>query len=229
MFMLITLLNDGTLMTIGYDRVFPSVRPQKWNLKGLFFVAAVLAGVACISSLIMLWAALDSWNESGWFYQLGLPPLCYGKVITMLYLKISISDFLTLFSSRTQDKYFFAYAPSRILMVGAVLSLATSTAVACLFPDSAPDLIPVRGLARGSTSRDHLLPLWVWMYCIFWWFVQDVAKVYTFRLMHKYDIFQYRTQNDANLPQNQIRQSGPEAEKQALLLAEKKQQGYGSH
>lgn len=33
MLMLITLLNDGTLISIGYDRVKPSHMPEKWNLK----------------------------------------------------------------------------------------------------------------------------------------------------------------------------------------------------
>ena len=34
MLMLITLLNDGTLISVGYDHVIPSPRPEKWNLKG---------------------------------------------------------------------------------------------------------------------------------------------------------------------------------------------------
>jgi hypothetical protein len=33
MLMLITLLNDGTLISIGYDRVQPSHMPEKWNLR----------------------------------------------------------------------------------------------------------------------------------------------------------------------------------------------------
>ena len=33
MLMLITLLNDGTLISIGYDNVKASPRPEKWNLK----------------------------------------------------------------------------------------------------------------------------------------------------------------------------------------------------
>ena len=33
MLMLITLLNDGTLISIGYDYVTPSKMPEKWNLK----------------------------------------------------------------------------------------------------------------------------------------------------------------------------------------------------
>ena len=33
MLMLITLLNDGTLISIGYDNVVPNPRPDKWNLR----------------------------------------------------------------------------------------------------------------------------------------------------------------------------------------------------
>jgi H+-transporting ATPase len=231
MFMLITLLNDGTLMSIGYDRVFPSPQPQKWNLRGLFFVAAVLAGVACISSLILLWAALDSWNESGVFYKLGLPPLCYGKVVSMLYLKISISDFLTLFSARTQDRWFFAYRPSHILLIGAILSLATSTIVACFFPDGHPDNIPVRGLARGEQARDRLLPLWVWIYCIFWWFIQDIAKVWTYKFMNHVDLFQFRSQNQPGgtlPPSRKKKDETREGDIQEPLIHDKKPEGYGT-
>jgi hypothetical protein len=32
MLMLITLLNDGTLISVGYDHVKPSHYPEKWNL-----------------------------------------------------------------------------------------------------------------------------------------------------------------------------------------------------
>eukprot|EP01084_Bolivina_argentea_P062887 114937_1 len=196
-FMLITLLNDGTLMAIGYDNVFPSPRPQRWNLRALFCVASVLAGVACISSLLMLWMALDSnygpHRDSSWFHALGLPPIQPGQVVTMVYLKISISDFLTLFAARTQEKWFFSYAPSRILLIGAGISLSISTCVAAFWPDGHPDKIKTVGLAHGPDTRHHLLPLWVWLYCIFWWFLQDAAKVLTYKIMDRFDLFQFRT------------------------------------
>jgi H+-transporting ATPase len=34
--MLITVLNDGTLITVAYDNVKPSKVPEKWNLKALW-------------------------------------------------------------------------------------------------------------------------------------------------------------------------------------------------
>lgn len=80
MLMLITLLNDGTLISIAYDRVTPSPRPEKWNLAVLFVTSAVLAAVACGSSLLLLWGALDSNNPDGWFAAWGLPGLQYGQV-----------------------------------------------------------------------------------------------------------------------------------------------------
>ena len=42
MLMLITLLNDGTLISIGYDNVKPSKYPNVWNLRVLFTVRRML-------------------------------------------------------------------------------------------------------------------------------------------------------------------------------------------
>ena len=69
------------------DNVIPNPRPDKWNLRAIFTVASVLAGVACISSLLLLWGALDSHNPRGIFRKFGLPSMPYGKIITMIYLK----------------------------------------------------------------------------------------------------------------------------------------------
>jgi H+-transporting ATPase len=200
MFMLITLLNDGTLMAIGYDRVVPQPRPQKWNLPALFFIAAVLAGVACVSSLLLLWMSLDSINdyENSWYFQMGLPPADYPHIISAIYLKVSISDFLTLFAARTQTKPFFAYGPSMVLMGGACGSLILSTCVAAFWPSSSPDDISTVGLARLSDGQpemasQRLMPIYVWLYCILWWFVQDWIKVLCYVWMDKFDIFNYRT------------------------------------
>ena len=196
MFMLITLLNDGTLMAIGYDNVLPSPRPQVWNLPALFFIASVLAGVACISSLLLLWMALDAHGRYGtsWFNAVGLPSPKYSQIITMIYLKISISDFLTLFSARTHEKWFFAFRPSAVLLVGALFSLAVSTIIASTYPsDTGGEGISAYGLAYGNSTPQHLMPLFVWIYCLVWWLLQDVIKVVTHKAMDYFDWFHYRT------------------------------------
>jgi hypothetical protein len=53
--MLITLLNDGALISIGYDKAKASKLPTVWNIKMLYLISSVLAGVALLSSLFRRW------------------------------------------------------------------------------------------------------------------------------------------------------------------------------
>lgn len=55
-----------------------------------------------------------------------------------------------------------------------------------VWPAGHTDGVEVEGLARGDYK---LWSLWVWLYCIVWWFVQDSCKVLTYYLIYKFDIF----------------------------------------
>jgi len=235
MFMLITLLNDGTLMAIGYDRVVPQPRPQKWNLPALFFIAAVLAGVACVSSLLLLWMSLDAladYNHS-WLSTYGIPPIAYSRIITAVYLKVSISDFLTLFSARTQNEAFFAYAPSRILTIAAASSLFVSTLAATFWPPGTIDGMHVAGLARafpGESMSDQskLLPLYIWLYCLVWWFIQDGSKMLAYRAMYRWDWFKYRTFMDVGDCPQQARRAVYADGMDVPMIDKASRGGYGT-
>eukprot|EP01038_Epipyxis_sp_PR26KG_P012334 gene12334-16543_t len=169
MLMLITLLNDGTLIAIGYDNVVPPSTPAVWNLKVLFVVGTVLASIACISSLLLLFLSLDSWQEHSFYNYIGLGGISYGQITTSIFLKVAVSDFLTLFSARAGENWFWTSKPAPILLVAASLALASSTFVACIWPMSRPDGIPTLGLER---KQPYILPVFIWIYCIFWWFIQ---------------------------------------------------------
>lgn len=186
MLMLITLLNDGTLISIGYDNVVPSRYPNVWNLRVLFTVASVLAFVALVSSLIILYLCLDSNRPGSLFMNWGIGGLRYGQITTVMYLKVSISDFLTLFSARTHDGFFWTSTPSYILIGAAFFALFLSTLLACVWPAGEVDNIAVLGLAERAPKA---MALYVWLYCIFWWFVQDAAKVLVYWYMEKYNTF----------------------------------------
>ena len=186
MLMLITLLNDGTLIAIGYDTATPSQYPEKWNLPVLFVVGSVLALVACLSSLLLLHFSLDSWKEGSIYQQVGIGGLSYGQITTSIYLKVSISDFLTLFSSRTGDDWFWSTRPAPILLAAGCFALGCSTVFACYWPETYPDRIFKLGL-------DHRRPLalscYIWIYCLVWWLIQDAAKVYTYYLLKHFNVF----------------------------------------
>ena len=201
MLMLITLLNDGTLISIGYDNVIPSKMPNVWNLKVVFTVASVLAFVALLSSLILLHWGLDSNNVGSVFNNVGLPGVEYGQLSCMIYLKVSISDFLTLFSARTHDGFFWSSRPSPILLGAAAFALTLSTILACAWPRVHLDGMLVEGM-KGA------LPFYVWLYCIFWWIIQDCAKVGLYKLMEKYNIFGINDSSTASIDHGKQYPSG---------------------
>ena len=68
-----------------------------------------------VSSLMMLDWALDSHNPGGVFQNAGLPALTFNQVQTTMYLKISLSDFLTVFAARTRGFFTERYV-ARILV-----------------------------------------------------------------------------------------------------------------
>ena len=182
MLMLITLLNDGTLITIAYDYAEASINPNKWNIPALFITSTVLGMVSCLSSLLLLWFLLTSHEPNGLFNKLGLGGVFYGQITTAVYLKVSVSDFLTLFSARTGPKFFWQIRPATILLMGGVIALTISSLLAIFWPTSEPDGILTEGLKTN-------MAVWgfVWLYCLVWWFIQDAAKVLTYHYMYKYN------------------------------------------
>ncbi len=186
MLMLITLLNDGTLITIGYDNAEAPEQPPKWNQMYIFAIATIQAAIACISSLVLLFILLDSWRDGSVLHQMGCGRLSYGKVTTAIYLKVSVSDFLTLFSCRAGGKWFWEIKPAAILVAGAFCALSVSTVIAMFWPRSSPDNILTEGLA---VSAPYLLVLYVWIWCIVWAFAVDAGKVFFHRYSVRVNLF----------------------------------------
>jgi len=186
MLMLITLLNDGTLITIGYDYAVAPKTPPKWNLPFLFSMAFVQAFVAMISSVNLLHILLHSWDENSLMRQLGLGGISYGKITSSVYLKVSVSDFLTLFSARAGGDWFFMVKPAPVLMCGAMVALTCSTCFAMFWPKSYPDGIQTEGLVE---SPPYMLEVFVWSWSLTWWLAEDAAKVFCRWIVTKYNIF----------------------------------------
>ena len=180
MLMLITLLNDGTLITIAYDFAEASKTPNKWNKAALLITSTVLGMVSCLSSLLLLWFLLTSHEPNGFFSKIGIGGVDYGQITTAVYLKVSVSDFLTLFSARTGPLFFWQIRPATILLCGGIIALTVSSLLSIFWPKSMPDGILTEGLQSN-------MPVFafVWFYCIFFWFLQDFAKVAAYRYMYK--------------------------------------------
>lgn len=63
----------------------------------------------------------------------GLGPISYGQVAAAIYLKVSLSDFLTLFSARTTS-FFFTIKPDIKLVFAAFAALGASTVLTSQWP-----------------------------------------------------------------------------------------------
>jgi H+-transporting ATPase len=126
---MIALLNDGTIVSIAYDNVTVGRLPEKWKLTVYCVVSVVLGSVAFVSSCILLLLGLDNMdaaNPSVFFSAFDIAPFSYGQVLTLLWFKVSISDYLTLWSSRT-DRLFFTRKPGKLLLVAFIVAVVTST------------------------------------------------------------------------------------------------------
>jgi H+-transporting ATPase len=200
MLMLITLLNDGTLITIAYDYARPNDTPDKWHLPALYLASSILGAVSCGSSLLLLYFLLDSWNSNSFFQSVGMQSVEYGQIITAIYLKVSVSDFLTLFSSRTGQKFFWQVTPGPLLVIGGFIALFISSILSIFWPMSTLDGIPVDGL-----RKDMGLFGFVWIYCLFFWFIQDFIKVLTFRWMYRTNFNNISTSGVVVLPDSALK------------------------
>eukprot|EP01047_Picozoa_sp_COSAG01_P049062 COSAG01_NODE_4827_length_4711_cov_3.478534_1_plen_1101_part_00 len=249
---LIAILNDGCIISIAYDTVVASPRPEAWRLPEVFVVSTVLGVVAVFSSIFLLWCGLtanapgshfeswglvslpgadtysvtrmdwqkagdgkplacpttgcswdmcspgyfestydssignittyhpQSWNRLNSTQQLDWqqPEYCfsYAELQTTLYMKISLSDFLTVAAARTRAP-FFSRAPGKELLVAAAGSMLTSTFISHFWNDlDLPDQSP---LPWGSLAI-------IWVYCLAWFVLQDIAKLFTYSVVEKF-------------------------------------------
>jgi len=167
----ITILNDGTIISVAYDNVEASKKPQSWNLPALCWISSVIGGIALVSSIVLLQLGLDSAKGGGGLVKLGFEALNYGEIQTMMYLKISLSDYGSLFNCRCKS-WMWSRAPSRIVVGACLLSVSCATIFAAYWPFGA-----------GMKSIKWPLIGFVWAYVIVWSVIQDVFKVANFKLL----------------------------------------------
>ena len=209
----ITILNDGTIITIARDKVIPGSTPEKWMLWHVITVATLLGMIACGSSILLLQQAFCTasdeilgafnWGGAGGktyhptcgteayiknnhvgdtlFSRMGAlgkdgKGFTIEQARTVMYLKISLSDFLTVFSARTRGP-FFERRPGYGLLTAFIVATTTSTILACSWPSSSG-----RSDGPSGSTEDPMHNIEVkeagliWAYCLFWFLVGDFGK-----------------------------------------------------
>jgi len=158
MIVLLALLNDGAILSIAYDRVHYSDKPETWEMPKVLGVATVLGVLGVVGSFGLFYLAERVFN---------LDP---NLIQTLMYLKLSVAGHLTIFITRTRGP-FWSRKPAPILL-GAVAGtqlLAT--------------LIAVYGIFMTPIGWGWALV--VWGYALFWFLINDRAKIVAYRIFDR--------------------------------------------
>jgi len=176
--------NDGTIISVAFDNVDASKTPDVWNMNVLYLVASMVGGVALLSSLLLLtWMFEASATDihgvhvprpnflvnTGLAHTFKLDVLDYSQIRTMMYLKIALSDYLSLFNCRSQTMFFNSRIPAKQVLGAALFSTMISSILACTWP-----------FGSNMTGAPVLAVVFVWLYVIAWGLVQDTVKACTY-------------------------------------------------
>ena len=200
----IVILNDATIISTAYDHVKPSSLPELWNLPILFTVATWIGLIATFSSLLLLHWALESEDPCSPIRWFGVTKsLSYGQVVAMMYLKISLSDWWTIFAARTTEG-FYTRAPSPIVLVSAAFATLVSTVNSCYWPfqdirfgqEAYLAGEPQRDIQLVGLELEHVI--FTWIYTIIWFLIQDAGKTACYKVLYHFDVCQIQTNAKAN-------------------------------
>jgi len=179
---LITILNDGAMLTLAYDNVIPSPMPCKWHMTELICQSVIMgivsAGQNILILLIGLWAcSSDSWWTKTFF----ITRTNYPQVLGMVYIAKSIAGFMSVFTSRTGVKPWFVRTPGKALMIAALVANGLTVVFACTWPFSGKDT-KYYDRIDGTTWRQTLF---VVIWCLLWFLIQDFVKCVFLYVWHK--------------------------------------------
>ena len=157
MIVLLAILNDGAILSIAYDNVRQSEKPDVWNMRQLLGIATVIGAFAMIRSFGIYYLGTYAFN---------LDP---DTIRTMIYLNLSIGGHLTVFVARTRGP-FWSVKPARILLLAVIGTqiLATFIAVYGFL------MTPLGWTYTGI----------VWGYCLVLFFIQDQVKLMGYRIFN---------------------------------------------
>jgi H+-transporting ATPase len=150
MIVMLALLNDGAILSIAYDNVHYKDQPEAWNMRMVLGISTVLGIVGVVAAFGLFFLAERVFN------------LDQGHIQTLMYLKLSVAGHLTIFLARTRGR-FWTIRPARVLLIAVFGTQTVAT------------LIAVFGIFM--TPLGWGWALFVWVYAIAWFLVNDQVKV----------------------------------------------------
>ncbi|MEJ2663929.1 MAG: plasma-membrane proton-efflux P-type ATPase, partial [Spirochaetia bacterium] len=158
MVVLLALLNDGAILSIAYDRVKYSLKPEKWEMPHVLSMATILGITGVFASFGLFYLGERVFHLSRDFLQ------------TLIYLNLSVAGHLSIFITRTRGP-FWSYRPSFVLLGAVLLTQIVATIIATLGIFMTPIGLP--------------WALFVWGYALVWFVIADLVKLLATRIMDR--------------------------------------------
>jgi H+-transporting ATPase len=158
MIIMLALLNDGAILSIAYDNVHYKNQPEAWNMRAVLGVATVLGIIGVVSAFGLFYLGERVFH------------LDRAHIQTLMFLKLSVAGHLTIFLARTRGP-FWSIRPARILWIAVLGTQVLAT------------LIAVYGFFM--TPLGWGWALFVWIYALSWFLVNDRVKLATYWLLDR--------------------------------------------
>lgn len=156
MIVLLALLNDAPIMTIAYDNVIYSNKPEKWDLRTILIIATILGLIGVLSSFIVLYIGLNIFHLSRDILQ------------SFIYLKLSVAGHLMVFIARTKGP-FWSVKPALPLFLAIVLTQLVAT------------IITVYGILLPAMGWN--LAIFIWVYALIAFLITDRIKLLIYKIL----------------------------------------------
>jgi H+-transporting ATPase len=158
MIVLLAILNDGAILSIAYDNVRYSDKPQVWKMRRVLEVATMLGVIGVVASFGLFYLGERVFH------------LSRESIQTLMYLKLSVAGQLTIYITRTRGP-FWTIKPARILLLATGGAQVVAT------------LIAVYGL--GMVAIGWGWAGFVWGYALVWFLINDQVKLLTYRIIDR--------------------------------------------
>ena len=162
MIIILALLNDLPILAIAYDRTKVDNEPVRWNMAEVMSISTMLGILGVIASFGIFYIAEE-------YMHLSAP-----VVQSFIFLKLAVAGHLTIFITRTEDRFWRKPHPAPILLWAAVLTKILAT------------LFVVYGWFVAPIGWKYALI--VWGYAIAWAVVNDFVKVWAYKILRKDNI-----------------------------------------
>ncbi len=159
MIIILALLNDLPILAIAYDNTKVDNEPVRWNMTEVMSISTMLGILGVIASFGIFYIAEE-------YMHLSAP-----VVQSFIFLKLAVAGHLTIFITRTEDRFWRKPYPAPILLWAAVLTKILAT------------LFVVYGWFVAPIGWKNALIVWV--YALAWAVVNDFVKVWAYKLLRK--------------------------------------------